>query len=352
MSPAYDSRQQRRVVLLAMMALTILAGTYFAVLNTMRGQIFLALLQSIFVLYSLVLFPVIFRARHLRPWALAYLILWTAMILIVLGMPEATYTSFIWPVLLPLMFHFMLGWRLGLAMSLGALTAAAGIAIHRYGLPQSPQEMIYVGNFVAAALVIMILSYVYERSRELAETDLHRLAVTDSLTDLPNRTLLDETFERLAALSQRQQAPMSLLLMDLDHFKTINDRFGHAGGDEVLQAFSRFLRDRLRRSDFVCRHGGEEFLVLLPATGLDEAAALAEDIRRSTETLPIDFHNEPIRLTVSIGVAELGRDGNDFDAVVSMADKRMYQGKSQGRNQVVAAIEISRPARTANDPRG
>lgn len=339
MNSVYDSRHQRRIVLLVMMALTVAACIFFMIFNAMRGQTLLALVQSIFVLYSLVLFPVVLRTRRLRDWALAYLIPWTLMIMMVLALPESTFTAYIWPVLLPLMFHFMLGWRLGLALSLGALSGATFFAMQRYGMPATPQEVLYAGNFTVAALVVMILSYVYDRSRELAEADLRRLAVTDWLTALPNRTLLEDTFERLAALGQRSEAPLSLLLMDLDHFKKINDRFGHSGGDEVLREFARFLKDRLRRSDFVCRHGGEEFLVLLPATGLQEAANLAEKIRQSIEAIPIRFHNQSIRLTASIGVAELGSDGEDLESILRVADQRMYACKAGGRNRVASALK-------------
>lgn len=349
MKPVYDSHHQRRTVLLAMMAMTIAAGIFFILFNLMRGQTDLVLINSIFVLCSLVLFPIVLRTRHLRHWALVFLVIWTTLIMISLARPESTFTSFIWPVLLPLMFHFMLGWRLGLALSMVALSGAAVIAMQRHGLPQTPQEVLYAGNFTIAAMVVMILGYVYDRSRELAEAELRRLAVTDPLTDLPNRTALNETFDRLAGLSQRSEVPLSLLLMDLDHFKTINDRFGHAGGDEALRVFSRFLQGRLRRSDFVCRHGGEEFLVLLSATGLGEATAVAEEIRQSTENLPLHFKNEPIRLTVSIGVAELGRDGDDLDSVVRVADKRMYHCKEKGRNRVAASIEPANLVRAVND---
>lgn len=340
MNFVYDSRRQRRIVLLVMMAMTVAACIFFMIFNAMRGQTLLVLVQSMFVLYSLALFPVVLRTRRLRHWALAYLVPWTLIIMMVLALPESTFTSFIWPVLLPLMFHFMLGWRLGLVLSLGALSGAAFFAMQRYGMPETPQEVLYAGNFTVAALVVMILSYVYDRSRELAEVDLRRLAVTDSLTDLPNRTLLEDTFERLAALGQRSKAPLSLLLMDIDHFKKINDRFGHSGGDEVLRKFARFLNDRLRRSDFVCRHGGEEFLVLLPATGLQEAADVAEKIRQSIETLPIEFQNQSIRLTASIGVAQLGPDGEDLESILRVADQRMYACKAGGRNRVASTLEV------------
>lgn len=338
MVPVYDSRRQRRLVLLAMMLLMIASGIYFAIVNAARGQTMLVVILSMFVLYSLALFPVVLRAERVQIWSLVYLIPLTVMILLFLALPNSTFTVFIWPMLLPMVFHFMLGWRLGLALSLACLAGTVLIAIQRFGLPSTSVELLYVGNFAVSALVVMILSHVYDRSRELAEADLHRMAVTDSLTGLPNRTLVNDTFERLAAISQRHQAPLSLLLMDLDHFKRINDRFGHGGGDEVLKEFARFLKSRLRRSDFVCRHGGEEFLMLLPATGLEEAAGVAEEIRRRIEAMPIQFREQSIRLTASIGVAELGSDGDDLESILREADRRLYACKGKGRNQVAATL--------------
>jgi len=322
--------------MLIIMTITIVGGLFFIAINSIRGLTALVILQVVFVLYSLFLLPVIWRTEQLRFWAKAYLVPWIVLMLVVLAMPQSVASAFIWVVLLPLALHFLLGWRAGLTLSLASLILAGVVAIWRFGLPTTPDQMVFATNFVVSGLTVTALGYVYDRGREQAEIELHRLAVTDSLTGLPNRKLLEATFRRLTSLSQRQDSTLSLLIIDLDHFKQINDNHGHSAGDQVLMAFGQYLTDRLRDSDFACRTGGEEFLVILPGADRQQAAGLADEIRRGLETAPIGHDGIRIRFTVSIGVAQWQVDGQSLDEVMRVADQRMYECKRRGRNQVIA----------------
>lgn len=330
-----------------MMLLTIVGGIFFVIVNMTRDLAMVALIEGFCVVYAAALIPVIRTTRRFRFWALAFLVPWAAAMLYILSMPTSAVTIFIWPLLLPLILHFVFGRRLGLILSLVALTMAAGIAAHRFGLPDGREEIAYLGNLVIASVTILVLAYVYDRAQELAEIELHRLATTDALTQLPNRGMLTETFTRMRAISARTETPLSLLLLDLDDFKRINDCHGHAAGDETLVGFARFLRQQVRESDFLFRLGGEEFMILLSGAGRHQSAAVAESIRGELECLRVPHGGESIAMTVSIGVAELGPDGTELDALLRVADRRMYQAKDAGRNRVEAGLSSPPGERTS-----
>lgn len=153
-------------------------------------------------------------------------------------------------------------------------------------------------------------------------------AMTDALTGLLNRRGGEESIEKHIYRSRRVKTAISFVLMDIDHFKKINDRYGHATGDLVISGISNALREHLRTADFGIRWGGEEFLICLPDTDLSGAIIVAEKLRTIIEKL--DFDITPV--TVSMGCAELGED--PFHVALARADMHLYFAKSKGRNQV------------------
>lgn len=169
-----------------------------------------------------------------------------------------------------------------------------------------------------------------------ANQNLERLAATDSLTGAVNRRELMARAEAELARATRLRSPLSALALDVDHFKSVNDRYGHQAGDEVLRAFVKEVTAILRPSDIVGRVGGEEFLVLLPDTHCAAAEIAAERIRRGIETLVIFVGGNSVPITVSIGVAQFGADGDTPDACFAAADARLYRAKQGGRNRVVS----------------
>ncbi|RRV08318.1 GGDEF domain-containing protein [Pseudomonas sp. v388] len=173
------------------------------------------------------------------------------------------------------------------------------------------------------------------RLRHRAETELAKLAATDGLTELPNRRQLDEAMDTEWARARRSGKPLSLLMVDVDHFKAFNEQHGHAGGDEALRKVARTISENIRRpGDFAARYGGEEFVVVLPETDLPGAMARAEVIRRAVEAMPV-FDNATRPITVSIGVASLSvLPGHKLEAFFGQADKALYQAKNNGRNRV------------------
>ena len=157
-------------------------------------------------------------------------------------------------------------------------------------------------------------------------------ANNDALTGLPNRRATEETIKRMVALANRTAAPLALGMLDLDHFKQINDTYGHDVGDDALAAAAVAIRHRLRETDFVGRYGGEEFVVLLPDTGRDGARSLFEAVREAVGKAIVNGVDRPI--TVSVGVAVIPDDADDSSTLLRIADRLLYGAKANGRNQV------------------
>jgi diguanylate cyclase (GGDEF)-like protein len=162
-------------------------------------------------------------------------------------------------------------------------------------------------------------------------------AMTDALTGLPNRWALQDALRRLLAQAHRNGAPLALLLLDLDHFKQINDTHGHDAGDQALAAVGHALTASLRESDVPARSGGEEFAVLLPDTPLKGATAVAEQLRAAVAAIKLPI--EGVHLSASIGVALLGLHGHDADTLMRAADRALYAAKRDGRDRVELASE-------------
>lgn len=173
---------------------------------------------------------------------------------------------------------------------------------------------------------------------KLMESELRRLAITDALTELPNRRYFLERMEDAFSRLQRDvDHEVAVLMLDLDHFKVINDKFGHAAGDTVLRHFSSLLHDELRKVDVVGRVGGEEFAVLLPEEDIDAAQIFAERLRQKVANTVLMLGNQPISITVSIGIAAMRADDNSSDRALLLADQALYQAKAQGRNCIAFA---------------
>jgi diguanylate cyclase (GGDEF)-like protein len=176
--------------------------------------------------------------------------------------------------------------------------------------------------------------------------DIRRVAVleqeniTDPLLGIYNRRYLDRRLQEEFTRARRYSLPLSLLLLDVDHFKRVNDTYGHQVGDLVLNYLGKLLLSVIRATDIIARYGGEEILILTPNTTLSAAAMLAERMRQHVETHELVLTSEPdkrqaIRITISIGVTELGRDVANTAELVHNADAALYRAKEEGRNRVV-----------------
>jgi diguanylate cyclase (GGDEF)-like protein len=166
--------------------------------------------------------------------------------------------------------------------------------------------------------------------------ELQKIVVRDALTNVYNRGFFDEAIEKYVAMSKRSGRPICMMMVDVDYFKRVNDTYGHAEGDLVLQLIAEAIVASLRVSDYVCRYGGEEFAILLPQTELAQAKVLAE---RIVDEVPRALSTgwrgaEAMKITVTIGVAECPLEAAGGVELVRVADRRLYAGKAAGRNRV------------------
>ncbi|WFF42218.1 GGDEF domain-containing protein [Salinicola endophyticus] len=224
--------------------------------------------------------------------------------------------------------------RTKLLLTAGLATLALGLAdLPRLNSPPLGFEAHLLENFVLVAVFVMLCMVIL---RMLTITDRHeyryrRDAMHDSLTLVLNRRAI---FDKASAY-WRQQTAFAMILVDADHFKEINDNFGHTAGDAVLHHLAGVLRDALRGEDDVGRVGGEEFLLLLPETSISEAVTVSERIRVRLARRPCQFGGQLMPVTLSMGIA-CADEGDKLQSIIELADRRLYAAKSAGRNQVVA----------------
>jgi len=171
---------------------------------------------------------------------------------------------------------------------------------------------------------------------EALQTKLREEVIRDPLTGLFNRRYLEETLDRELSRAGREQSPLSLAMLDIDHFKRLNDTHGHAAGDIMLRSLATLLRDFTRTEDVVCRYGGEEFVVVLPATSLFHAMQRMEQLRSTVESSQVQHERLVLRGTISIGVATFPMHGKTSRQLLQAADIALYKAKDSGRNRVVA----------------
>ncbi|MDX2003924.1 MAG: GGDEF domain-containing protein [Meiothermus sp.] len=227
-------------------------------------------------------------------------------------------------------FAFLL-YPLGLASRISVLYLLAALLIGLWGISQSPSFTAKGVNggiqFFLGNAFLLVLLYLYARYR-YAYDRMNLIAHTDHLTGLPNRRRMTQLIEE--GLTLKTAEPIALLILDLDHFKQINDSYGHSAGDQVLREASLVLQSRLRSTDVLARWGGEEFLVLAPGSTLEAAQALGQRLREALEATPLQ---SGVRVTVSLGLTT-SRPSDTPDTLLHRADTALYRAKAAGRNRL------------------
>ena len=249
----------------------------------------------------------------------------------------------LWYYVFPLFALFVLRLWAGI-VAVVVLFALTLILFHHpvAGFDPSTYPEYFRQRFLAVYVAVSIMAFSYAFLRASAEMELNninsnlqKIANTDMLTRLPNRRSMEEILYREISRANRTGGVFSLILMDMDHFKSINDQYGHAGGDAVLQAIPGLSATALRRQDCIGRWGGEEFVLLLPETGLSGAVNVAERLRHAIETNRVPYRGQELSVTASFGVCEF-RSTENLDDCVARADQHLYEAKAGGRNQVVS----------------
>ncbi|MHC8412600.1 sensor domain-containing diguanylate cyclase [Pseudomonas sp. Hz4] len=195
-------------------------------------------------------------------------------------------------------------------------------------------------NLLICLIVTLIVLILLNREIKRYQGKIQAQAILDSLTELPNRRGFDLLAAQAMHEAQREPKPLAALLLDLDHFKALNDTYGHLAGDQVLIGFARDLESCLRHSDIVCRWGGEEFIVLLKDTDGETGLMIAEKIRQHVEQQRYAYNDKALQLTVSIGVTTLQTD-DTLHTLLSRADHAMYRAKQAGRNRTCVEMPHS-----------
>ena len=296
----------------------------FAILRFLNGEYLIALLDGLIIVGMIALGAFVYRTRRIR---LASIIL---SLLCAASLVATIYTigtqQILWAYPAVMAFFYLLRHEEAIALVLG-MTALL-----------LPKLLMDAGQFqttsVAVTLVVMCafayaFASVMQRQRDL----LMQQATKDPLTGAGNRRALDEKLDEIVAAYARLPTPSSLIILDLDHFKSLNDSHGHSTGDEILRKITEIIRLRIRSTDSLYRVGGEEFVVVTEHLTLDKASHLAEQLRTLVEVNEL-VPEHPV--TISLGVAEI-RSGQSGDQWLKRADEALYEAKRAGRNATVAA---------------
>lgn len=204
------------------------------------------------------------------------------------------------------------------------------------GGQQIDEKELVDGDIIQLGPTVMYRYSVTDADQQAMLEHLYDASVTDALTAAYNREYFDTRLASELAYARRHEAPLSLIILDVDHFKAVNDEYGHRVGDQVLVSLVRTIRPALRTEDVFCRYGGEEFAIILRTTDVEQAACVAERVRHIMAELRIENAAGDFGITISLGCASLKCcDTQTAESLIAVADRRLYQAKNSGRNQVV-----------------
>lgn len=257
-------------------------------------------------------------------------------------------TGPLWIYIVPPVAMFFTGVKLGLLTIFGfTLLLAVILFFPQDHLLLTSYSFEFKTRLLYSFATVTVLSAFYEFSRQQTfevvkrlSAQFERQALHDSLTHLPNRRAAQQYLQREIARMKRNGRPLTVIIADIDHFKQVNDRYGHANGDTVLQSVSTTIKQHLRAQDIVARWGGEEFLIILPETAQDNAVILAEKLRRALEMKGIAIESEEIKVSASFGACEVNEDVS-LHRALTLADQALYEAKQAGRNRVVPAHQVN-----------
>lgn len=248
-------------------------------------------------------------------------------------------TALYWVFPFPAILFGLLGVRIAL-LSNALLVLALCIMLFVPDVILAQYKEAEASRFIASLLIVITVCWINDHYRERSHQAMELLqqskelqANTDALTGLANRRFIDASLLPSLALQPTQFFPLSLIMCDIDHFKQLNDRFGHDAGDEVLKAIAKLFKQHLRQQDIACRTGGEEFLLILPHTNRADAFLVAEKIRQHFNQLRLAVLPDDYPLAASFGVA-ICTSADDFASAVKLADEQLYKAKGAGRDQV------------------
>ncbi|TIH11064.1 GGDEF domain-containing protein [Pseudomonas leptonychotis] len=307
----------------------------FCALQFMAGNYLLAsfeLVATVVVLWGAWRIP---RVRNLLPWIYLYLLPTFSFLVYIIIVPQASKTAFVWLYSIPVLSYLLLGRRRGSQLALPFVVGACLLYLQTYSIPVDTRGLIDLGNAVFCGLLIIVFVHFYETRRASAYQQLERMARTDALTGVASRGSFQQSLEQSIREAERSHAKLVLVILDVDHFKMVNDQYGHEAGDQALRHICNSLSQRLRITDTLGRLGGEEFGLLLRNTDGEGAEPLVEVLRAQLCSQPMLYGSQPIRLSATFGLAEWPTDGRTAEQLYRCADQHLYRGKALGRNRLV-----------------
>lgn len=332
LTPA-DSNYRKSYFILSTLAILVITLSFFVYFNTFITPLYsIAILDGVSLVASYFCWYTLIRRKNVELAAtILIVIIFMLTLLFIVDQNHKDY-AFAYGVIVPIIGIYLKGIRIGLLYCLvyfGTLLTVAFFGIDTW----EPVGFTLVSfiNLTAVYFIVGLLIFYYELSRSEAFKKLQELSTTDALTGLFNRRHIDLKMHEVYALSLRYETPFSLILLDIDDFKKVNDTCGHLEGDKVLQKISHLLSMNSRESDIVGRWGGEEFLIVCPNTNIQSAQHVAEKMRQAVEKEVFDI-NFPI--TASFGVSEY-KDDQPYEEIVLMVDRALYKAKGEGKNKIV-----------------
>lgn len=227
----------------------------------------------------------------------------------------------------------------GIISSLMFISLIAGLSLIENAVYLTPERLINLAVYLVVGWFIMIdinalklKNFISYMKLEIYSLEMEKNSLHDVLTGLKNRRYLESAFETIASISMRHNKPFSLIILDIDYFKRVNDTYGHSAGDQVLSIFGSLLLESVRKSDVAVRFGGEEFVLLLTDSDRTESLILTERIRQSIENH--SFPGIKDKVTASMGISD-SREGENLEELLSIADGRLYKAKNAGRNCII-----------------
>ncbi len=236
--------------------------------------------------------------------------------------------------------YLLLGRKRGSLLSLPFIIGACLLYLYTYSIQMDAEGLIDLGNAVFCGLMILVFVYLYEARRAAAYQQLQHMARTDALTGVASRGSFQQSLEQSIREAHRSEAKLVLAVLDVDHFKRVNDQYGHDAGDQALRYICNSLSQRLRATDTLGRLGGEEFGLLLRNTDGQGAELLVDALREQLCSQPMRYGDQEISLSATFGLAEWPVDGITAEQLYRCADQRLYCGKELGRNRLVGRSSV------------
>jgi diguanylate cyclase (GGDEF)-like protein len=337
-SPALRELQDegQRSVIRIIFAVTGLVLGCFCVMQMAAGNFLFAGFELVCTVGLLYAAWRVDTVRNLQLWIYGYIFSTVAFLIYIIVMPGASTTAFVWGYIVPVLSYLLVGRLKGALITIAYTALAAFLYLRKREVSLTPSDMIDLGNAIGCVVMVMLFVHLFESRRAAAHHRLQLMARTDGLTGVATRGSFQQYLDQCILESVRSQNRFVLVILDIDHFKEVNDRWGHDAGDQALRHICDVLGQRLRNSDTLGRLGGEEFGLLLRNTDRFCAEPLIEYLREHLCRNPLNYRGHEIALSATFGMAEWPLDGESAEALYRQADRRLYRGKEAGRNQLIS----------------